>query len=61
MKCTNATNLHRKSGGAERRDLLFRGPLLEMCFDGPQLRKLQTRLALTLVASPTFSSIHIPM
>jgi hypothetical protein len=26
----NATNIHRKSGGAKPRDLQFRGPLLEM-------------------------------
>jgi hypothetical protein len=30
MKCTNATKVNRKSGGAEWRDLQFRGPLLEM-------------------------------
>jgi hypothetical protein len=63
----------------ERRDLQFRGPLLEMFFDTPaampgreakrpeNLRpatppnaQTQTRLAFTLVANPTFSSIHIP-
>ena len=30
MKCTNTTKLYRKSGGAQWRDLLFNGPLLEM-------------------------------
>jgi hypothetical protein len=30
MKCTNATKFHRKSGGAEWRDLQFKGPILEM-------------------------------
>ena len=29
---TNATTLDRKSGGAERRDLQFSGPLVEMFF-----------------------------
>ena len=29
MKLANATNLNRKSGGAKRADLRFRGPLLE--------------------------------
>jgi hypothetical protein len=32
-KSTSAANLERKSGGAERRDLRFRGPLVEMFFD----------------------------
>jgi hypothetical protein len=35
MKRTNATKFHRKSGGAERRDLQFNGPILEMFFDRP--------------------------
>jgi hypothetical protein len=30
MKCTNATKVHRKSGGAQWRDLQFYGPFLEM-------------------------------
>jgi hypothetical protein len=30
MQCTNAAKFHRKSGGAQWRDLQFRGPLLEM-------------------------------
>jgi hypothetical protein len=33
MDFAEATNLHRKSGVAKWRDLLFRGPLLEMFFD----------------------------
>jgi hypothetical protein len=33
MKCTNATNFHRKSGVAQWRDLQFYGPLMEMFFD----------------------------
>jgi hypothetical protein len=32
MKCNNATKFHRKSGGAQWRDLQFRRPLLEMFF-----------------------------
>ena len=34
MKCTNVTKVNRKSGVAERRDLRFYGPFLEMFFDG---------------------------
>jgi hypothetical protein len=30
MRSANAINVHRKSGEAERRDLRFRGPFLEM-------------------------------
>jgi hypothetical protein len=30
MKCTNANKFHRKSGGAQWRDLQFNGPALEM-------------------------------
>ena len=30
MKCTNAIKFHRKSGGAQWRDLQFYGPFLEM-------------------------------
>ena len=33
MKCTNAIKFHRKSGGAQPRDLQFPGPFLEMFFD----------------------------
>jgi hypothetical protein len=33
MKFANATNINRKSGVAERRDLRFRGPFVEMFFD----------------------------
>jgi len=33
MKCISATKFHRKSGGAQWRDLQFCGPLLEMFFD----------------------------
>jgi hypothetical protein len=33
MSCINAITFHRKSGGAKWRDLQFRGPFLEMCFD----------------------------
>jgi len=33
MKCDNATKFHRKSGGAQWRDLQFSEPLLEMFFD----------------------------
>ena len=32
MKCTNAIKFHRKSGGAQWRDLQFCGPLVEMFF-----------------------------
>src|ERR1700722_11721933 len=32
MRCTNATKFHRKSGGAEPRDLRVKGPLLETFF-----------------------------
>jgi hypothetical protein len=32
MKFASATNINRKSGVAERRDLRFRGPFLEMFF-----------------------------
>ena len=35
MLFASATNLHRKSGGAERRDLRFYGPFVEMFFDIP--------------------------
>ena len=34
MMFANATNVYRKSGGAERRDLRFYGPFVEMFFDG---------------------------
>jgi hypothetical protein len=30
IRCDNATKFHRKSGGAEPRDLRFRGPVLGM-------------------------------
>jgi hypothetical protein len=30
MECTNAIKFHRKSGVAQRRDLQFNGPFLEM-------------------------------
>jgi hypothetical protein len=30
MFCANAIKFHRKSGGAQPRDLRFNGPLLEM-------------------------------
>jgi hypothetical protein len=33
MMSANAINVHRKSGEAERRDLRFPGPFLEMFFD----------------------------
>jgi hypothetical protein len=33
MKCINATKFHRKSGGAQWRDLQFCRPLLEMFFN----------------------------
>jgi hypothetical protein len=33
MKFANAIKVHRKSGEAERRDLRFRRPFLEMFFD----------------------------
>ena len=33
MRSANAIKVHRKSGEAERRDLRFRGPLVEMFFD----------------------------
>jgi hypothetical protein len=33
MRSANAINVHRKSGVAERRDLRFRGPFVEMFFD----------------------------
>jgi hypothetical protein len=33
MRSANAINVHRKSGEAERRDLRFRGPFVEMFFD----------------------------
>ena len=33
MQIPNATGLHRKSGGAQWRDLRFSGPFLEMFFD----------------------------
>jgi hypothetical protein len=33
MRSANAIKVHRKSGEAERRDLRFRGPFLEMFFD----------------------------
>jgi hypothetical protein len=33
MRSANAIKIHRKSGEAERRDLRFRGPFLEMFFD----------------------------
>jgi hypothetical protein len=32
MKSTNATKIHRKSGGAQWRDLQFSGLVLEMFF-----------------------------
>ena len=35
MLFASATNFHRKSGGAERRDLRFYGPFVEMFFDIP--------------------------
>jgi hypothetical protein len=35
MRRINATKFHRKSGGAERRDLQFSGPLVEMLI-GPR-------------------------
>src|SRR5579863_8741010 len=34
MMLDNATNLYRKFGVAKRRDLRFRGPFVEMFFDG---------------------------
>jgi hypothetical protein len=33
MRSANAIKVHRKSGVAERRDLQFRRPLVEMFFD----------------------------
>ena len=33
MRSANAIKVYRKSGGAERRDLRFRGPFVEMFFD----------------------------
>jgi hypothetical protein len=33
MKCINAMNLNRKSGGAQPRDLRFSGPFLDMFFE----------------------------
>jgi hypothetical protein len=36
MRCTNATNLHRKSGAAQWRDQQFNGSLVEMFFYGAQ-------------------------
>jgi small subunit ribosomal protein S16 len=36
MKCINAMNLNRKSGGAQPRDLQFSGRFLGMLFDSPQ-------------------------
>ena len=33
MLFASATNFHRKSGGAKRRDLRFHGPFVEMFFD----------------------------
>jgi hypothetical protein len=33
MRSVNATNFHRKSGGAKPRDLRFHGPFVEMFFD----------------------------
>jgi hypothetical protein len=33
MRSANAIKVHRKSGEAERRDLRFRGPFVEMFFD----------------------------
>jgi hypothetical protein len=50
MRSANAIKVHRKSGEAERRDLRFRGPFLEMFFDRdlwffPQsLKALRSRL-----------------
>jgi hypothetical protein len=41
MRSVNATNFHRKSGGAQPRDLQFREPLLEMFFDRAQWRDLR--------------------
>src|ERR1700744_4876406 len=38
MQFINATTLHRKSGGAQWRDLLFSGPLLRMFFRTPRTR-----------------------
>jgi hypothetical protein len=32
MKCIDAIKFHRKSGGAQPRDLQFHGPVLEMFF-----------------------------
>ena len=37
MKFANATNLNRKSGGAKRADLQFRGPLLETRNDNAEV------------------------
>ncbi len=34
MLFASATNFHRKSGEAKRRDLRFYGPFMEMFFDG---------------------------
>src|SRR5579859_701722 len=34
MKFANATRIDRKSGVAQRRDLRFRGPFVDMFFDG---------------------------
>jgi hypothetical protein len=33
MRSANAIKVRRKSGEAERRDLRFRGPIVEMFFD----------------------------
>jgi hypothetical protein len=36
MRSANAIKVHRKSGEAERRDLRFREPFVEMFFDRAQ-------------------------
>jgi len=41
MRFANATNINRKSGGAKPRDLQFRGPLLEMFFDGAKQANIE--------------------
>jgi hypothetical protein len=49
MGCANATRFHRKSGGAQPRDLQFNGPILEMFLPYPSLETplsvLKPRLA----------------
>ena len=39
MKSANANKFHGKSGGAERRDLRFRGPFVEMFFDRARMAR----------------------